>query len=226
MTRPRIGVIAHRRQIESPLGTYPAAVVAEPYLRHLSELGADPLIVWPGIRTDVTALMDGMLLIGGGDVDPSAFGSPDDADDVDPDRDATERETVRACHARRIPLLGMCRGAQILNVALSGTLQRVQGHRQTGPLSQPSHRVDIAPGSNLASLFGEPALEVNSYHQWAVDLPGDGLEIVAYSQDGTPEAVETTEPDWWCMGIQWHAELLTVDHGARPFAGLVEAARR
>lgn len=226
MKRPRIGVLAHRRELESVLGVHPAVVVAEAYLQHLDRAGGDPVILWPGMRRAPLDLLDGVLMIGGGDVAPDLFGSVEPGEGVDVGRDTLESAVVTACRDQRTPLLGMCRGAQILNVALGGTLQRVPGHRQHQPLGEAAHEVEILAGSTLSELAGEVKLEVNSYHVWAVDRPGTGLRVVATSPDGVPEAVETEDRDWWCLGLQWHAELLAADHGSWPFAWLVDAARR
>jgi putative glutamine amidotransferase len=125
-----------------------------------------------------------------------------------------------------MPLLGICRGAQALNVARGGTLhQHVEGHRQTEVATSPAQRVAVAPDSLLAAIVqsGEE-LEVNSFHHQAVDVPGSGLRAVAHAADGTVEAIEDPARPFM-LGVQWHAETLTArpEHGAL-FAALVEAA--
>jgi putative glutamine amidotransferase len=123
-------------------------------------------------------------------------------------------------------MLGICRGAQSLNVVRGGTLrQHVDGHRQTEVASSPTQRVDVAPGSLLAAVTGaEDGLEVNSFHHQAVDALGSGLRVVARAADGTVEAIEDPSRSF-LLGVQWHAETLTqrAEHAAL-FAALAEAA--
>ncbi len=222
--RPRIAVVCHRRESASVLGRHVAAVVPESYLDHVCDAGGDPILIWPGMPKAPLDIVDGVLLIGGGDIHPTRFGSPDTGDSVDLRRDSMEVGIVADCQARSIPLLGVCRGAQAINVALGGTLTRVADHRQSHPLSLPHHKVEIAEGSRLATLIGSETVEVNSFHNWAVDRLGHDLVVVARDPDGTIESIEFTGESWWCMGIQWHAELLVAGHGRALFRGLVQAA--
>lgn len=225
--RPRrVLVVGHRRDLESVLGPQRACVVYEGYLERLARAGAVPLIAWPGELWDGGLLdwADAVVLVGGGDVDPAQFGSAAAGDAVDPERDRFEVALVLASRDRRIPLLGVCRGAQVLNVALGGSLREVAGHRQEALLGEPSHRVVFAPGSRLAGLVARPEAAVNSFHRWAVDRLGEGLAATAQSTDAVIEGVESTT-GWWAVGVQWHAELLDADAGDLVFRGLVAAAR-
>jgi putative glutamine amidotransferase len=226
VSRPRIAVVAHRRELESPLGRYKGAVVDERFLARLDDAGADPVVMWPAMSGHLMDVVDGVLLIGGGDVAPTAFGSVESGESIDNERDSLEMELVEACRTDRVPLLGVCRGAQVLNVALGGTLRKVSGHRQDLPLTTPDHDVEIHEGSRLGELVGVGTMMVNSYHAWAVDRAGADLSVVARGSDGTIEAIESTEVGWWCIGVQWHTEMLERDYAASPFLGLVEAARR
>lgn len=206
------------------LGRHRTATVAEAYLEAIHRLGGEPFVVWPGAQdTSLLSMADGALLIGGGDVAPERFGSDAAGDAVDPGRDGLETAIVTACRTQGLPLLGMCRGAQAVNVALGGSLREVPGHRQEGPLAQPAHTVEVEPGTRLGELVGRRELKVNSYHRWAVDRPGAGLLVAARSGD-VIEGVESDGP-WWCVGVQWHAELLDEDHARAPFEGLLAAAR-
>jgi putative glutamine amidotransferase len=226
VSRPRIGVMAHRRELESPLGRSKAVVVGETYLARLDAAGADPVVMWPAMSAHLLDVVDGILLIGGGDVAPAAFGSAESGESIDHERDSSETKLVKACRSNRVPLLGVCRGAQVINVALGGTLRKVSGHRQRIPLTTPDHDVDIQEGSRLGLLVGVGPMMVNSYHVWAVDRTGAEISVVGRSSDGTIEAIESTEGGWWCIGVQWHTEMLEGDYAASPFLGLVEAARR
>jgi len=178
----------------------------------------------------VVARLDGLVLTGGADVDPAEYGQAPDPDlgAVEPDRDAWELALLAAAEARELPVLCVCRGVQLLNVAKGGTLRQhvaedegdghprfaVDGH-------DPAHGVDLVDGSLAASLLGTH-VEVNSLHHQVIEEVGEGLAVTGRSPDGTAEVLELEGRD--VLGVQWHPELL-----ARPdptFAWLVEAARR
>lgn len=227
MSRPRVLVVGHRRELDSALGRHRACVVSDGYLEHLHAAGAAPLIAWPGTSEPESLLeaVEAVLLIGGGDVDPRRFGSHATGDAIDPSRDDFEIAIVDGCRTNNLPLLGMCRGAQVLNVALGGTLKEVRGHRQEGDLMRPSHSVHIDADSALAGFFGATETKVNSFHRWAADgIPSD-MRVVARSPDGTVEGTESTS-EWWAMGIQWHAELLDDPYSHALFAGFVSTLER
>lgn len=203
--------------------TYPKAIDAA---------GAIPVVLAPVALEAVPALvarLDGICLAGGPDLDPIVYGAIERHPDLGPTNaahDAFELAVARAADAAGLPMLGICRGAQALNVARGGTLrQHVDGHRQTEVASSPTQRVDVAPGSLLAAVTGaDDALEVNSFHHQAVDALGSGLRAVAHAPDGTVEAIEDPSRTF-LLGVQWHAETLTqrTEHGAL-FAALVQAA--
>ncbi len=120
---------------------------------------------------------------------------------------------------RGIPLLGICRGSQALNVACGGTLhQHLPGHRQSEPGPHPTHDVEVLAGTRLAALLGTGTLAVNSFHHQAVDRLGTGLRVAARAGDGTIEAIEGAG---FAIGVQWHAETLA---DGRLFEALVSAA--
>jgi putative glutamine amidotransferase len=227
MTGPRVLVVGHGRDVESVLGTHRACVVGEPYLRALRQAGAVPVIAWAGTGDPVGLLdvADAALLLGGGDVDPVRFGSDASGDAVDLERDEFEIALVLACRDAGIPLLGMCRGAQAMNVALGGTLRRVTGHRQPTALSSPTHGISLESGSLLGSLLDGGQLSVNSFHRWAVDRPAEGMRVSATAPDGTVEGIES-ETGWWATGVQWHAEWLPDRGTVELFRGLISSAGR
>lgn len=201
------------------------------YLRAIERAGGMPVVL-PPMLGDVHALLDrldGICLSGGPDLDPVAYGAVErhaELGPTEPSLDAFELALARAADERECPLLGVCRGAQALNVARGGTLhQHVPGHRQAEPGTVTTHAVDVAAGSRLAGVLGAGRLEVNSFHHQAVETLGDGLCVVARAPDGTVEAIEAPAPRF-LLGVQWHAETLAVEapHAAL-FAALVEAAR-
>jgi putative glutamine amidotransferase len=209
-----------------PLGEPPKLEVALAtlYPEAIERAGGIPVIV-PLLRRDAIAALldrvDGVCLPGGPDVQPSAYGAEPDCElgPTEPRVDAVELALVRAADRRRLPILGICRGMQLLNVARGGTLHQhlpdVVGdgikHRQPEDWSVPTHRIETAPQSRLRATLGGPSLEVNSFHHQAVQALGRGLVATAWAQDGTIEAVENPG-DRMVMGVQWHAEGLRA-HG-------------
>ncbi len=225
MTPPRIIVAPHVRELDTPLGRLRAAILYDRFGELITAAGGQPLAAWPGTPAveDLATLADGVVLVGGGDVAPERFGMEAPGDAVDPVRDEFEVRLVLAARARATPLLGVCRGAQLLNVALGGTLRRVDGHRQTEPLVRATHRVSVVEGTRLAAVLGTVELEVNSFHDWTADRLGAGLRASA-SAGTVTEGIEVE--DWWALGVQWHLELLEDEAGARAFAALVGEAQR
>jgi putative glutamine amidotransferase len=183
-----------------------------PYLRAVEAAGGLPVVLAPDDPDVAEALLDrldALVLAGGPDLDPLTYGVAERHARLGPtDRavDAAELALAVAADRRGMPVLGICRGAQALNVARGGTLhQHVEDHRQTAPATEPAHRVAIAPGSLLAALTDTHSLAVNSFHHQAADRLGRGLRAVATAPDGTVEALE--DPDRpFLLGVQWHAE--------------------
>jgi putative glutamine amidotransferase len=199
------------------------------YARAIERAGGMPVVLPPVIE-DVEALLDrldGVCLSGGPDLDPAAYGAPErhaELGPTEPSLDAFELALAAAAVAHRVPLLGVCRGAQALNVARGGTLhQHVDGHRQAEPGIVRTETVEVGPGTRLARLVGAGALEVNTFHHQAVDVLGAGLRISARAQDGTVEAIEAD--GGFALGVQWHAETLAEDPVQLAlFEALVQAA--
>lgn len=230
--RPKILVAPHVRVLDTPLGRLRGAIVYDRYLDRIVAAGGEPLIAWTGSADPegLVALADGVALVGGGDVEPATFGVDAEGEGVDAQRDAFERRLVAAAHASGTPLLGLCRGCQVLNVARGGTLELLDGHRQDGDLATPSHAVEVVPGSRLAAALGTDRIEANSFHRWVAGALGEGLTPSAHSASGHVEGLESSD-GWWALGIQWHAELLDDRASQRVFDALVaqatgEAARR
>jgi putative glutamine amidotransferase len=146
-----------------------------------------------------------------------------------------ELTLAREADRRGLPVLAICRGAQVLNVARGGTLHQhlpdvigdAIAHRQDVPAAQPTHDVDIASGSRLRELLGAGRVAVNSFHHQAADRLGAGLRTTAWAPDGTIEGFEQATPDRFVVGVQWHAEAITALPGQQElFRALVEAAAR
>jgi putative glutamine amidotransferase len=173
----------------------------------------------PLLRPDAIAALldrvDGVCLPGGPDLQPSIYGEEPHPllGPTEPRVDAVEMALVRAADRRGLPMLGICRGMQVLNVARGGTLHQhlpdVVGdryqHRQPEHGSVTTHRVDTAPQSRLRAILGGPSLEVNSFHHQAVRTLGDDLTTTAWAEDGTIEAIEDPG-ERLVLGVQWHAE--------------------
>lgn len=227
MTRPRIVVAPHVRELDTPLGRLRASIFYDRFGELIVSAGGLPLAAWPGSPDvdDLLSVADGLVLVGGGDVAPERFGLSERGDAVDLVRDDFEARLVLGANARGTPLLGICRGAQVLNVALGGTLRRVNGHRQSEDLAYPSHSVSVVEGTRLAGVIEAPELAVNSFHDWAPDALGRCLCATA-TADAVTEGIES-EGDWWAVGVQWHLELLDDRAGQRAFdALLTEVAAR
>jgi putative glutamine amidotransferase len=172
----------------------------------------------PSMVAATLEAVDGLLVTGGGDIEPSRYRQPSapEVEGVDTDRDDFELALVQAALELGLPILGIGRGLQLVNVALGGTLvQHVPAlgpadHDQAEAAGETTHGVRIAAGSLLAAVVGSTRLSVNSHHHQAVELTGAGLQVVARSDDGLVEAVEGLG-DLRVLGVQWQPELLRSD---------------
>jgi putative glutamine amidotransferase len=181
--------------------------------------------------------LDGLLISGGRDVEPRLYGEMEVHPTVELDllRDAFEMDLIREAYGCDMPILGICRGIQALNVALGGTLwQDVPGqfpatvrvqHRQTEPGAQPTHELRIQPGSRLADIMGCTTMRVNTFHHQAVRNVAPGLAVVGWAEDGLIEAVEATDRRF-VIAVQYHPEEMaaTCALSAGLFARFVAAA--
>jgi putative glutamine amidotransferase len=211
--------------------------LGERYLEAVRMAGGMPVIlapVDPGSIDRLIARLDAVCLSGGPDVHPSAYGTlpHPELGPTEPELDRFEIELARAAVARGIPVLGICRGMQVLNVALGGSLYQhlpdlggQVDHRQDGISSNPTHRVTLARDSRLTKVIGRRYVEVNSFHHQALHALGRGLSVAGRAADGVVEAVEAPGRRF-TFGVQWHAECLVdrPEHLAL-FRGLVRAAR-
>ncbi|MDH6629296.1 putative glutamine amidotransferase [Streptomyces sp. LBL] len=175
----------------------------------------------PGHALATVARLDGLVIAGGPDVEPVRYGAERDSRTGPPAvaRDTWELALVDAALSARVPLLGICRGMQLLNVALGGTLvQHIDGHVQV-PGVFGRHLVKPVPGTSYADVVPEETA-VPTFHHQAVDRLGTGLIASAYAADGTVEAIELPGPHW-VVGVQWHPEM---GEDVRVMRALVEAA--
>jgi len=201
------------------------------YQRSVEQAGGEVEALYPeSFSPEILDRLDGVLLTGGGDVHASEFGEENHplVYDVDPKRDAMELLLTRKALQQSIPLLGICRGLQVMNVALGGNLiQHLDGHDDSKNGRQNiAHEVDIKEGTKLHEILGKARAGVNSFHHQAVRDLGNGLIATARSPDGIVEAIEKPDAPYF-LGVQWHPEEF-VDHGAlfHPlFDSFVEAAR-
>jgi putative glutamine amidotransferase len=234
---PLIGVTSSMTIEKVPERAY----VNSAYLHAVQQAGGVPVVLPPQLSAAslerLARGLDGLLLTGGGDIDPTVFGEAPHPTvyEVAPARDTLELSAVRFALERRLPILAICRGAQLLNVALGGTLfqdvasdpgTQIQ-HGQQEPRDQPTHKVQVKAGSRLAETLGTDELEVNSMHHQAVKALGRGLAAVAWAPDQIIEGLELTDASRFVLGVQWHPEEL-VSHSEparRLFAALVRSAR-
>ena len=258
MVRPRILITPWRRELPTFLGERTLLDTLDPaYANRVAEAGGRALIV-PRPPADVEAaaeevleLANGLLLSGGGDVDPASYrreegGREDDdaatagpeterLEDVDPAADAWELLLARGAAARGLPTLGICRGAQILAVAFGGALLQELGpeaaHRALADLGPDEiladrHPVTIRPGSRAADVYGVQELTVNTIHHQAIARTGS-LAASAEASGGLIEAVEPAADlhAWPALGVQWHPEKMPEPEQRRAFDWLVRSAR-
>jgi putative glutamine amidotransferase len=237
-TRPIVAVTASTKIVNDS----GKVSVNRAYTDAISAAGLIPLVVPPMTEEGATAILDsvqGLVLTGGEDVDPVRFGAErhpatGPANDL---RDRIEIALAKEAAARRMPVLAICRGVQVLNIALGGTLvQDIPSELKTGiehdaesARNSRVHEVDVDAGSRLAGIVGVKQITTNSFHHQSVDRPARGLCTVAKSSDGVVEAVECSDRAWWAVGVQWHPEELTgttEDWDRKLFDAFAQAVRQ
>lgn len=235
---PVIGLSARTLALQAARQTRPTETVARSYIEPLERAGALVLLLPNAAEERAGAyldLIDGLMLTGGDDPHPHLFGEEPHAkiEVVDERRDRFEIALCLGAREREMPLLAICRGVQLLNIARGGDIYQdissqtdsTVGHSQQRTDDGPWHKVAVREGSLLADLLAGPEFAVNSFHHQACRRVGDGLEICATSpEDGLIEALEDPGQPF-CLGVQWHPEL-DPDGGPPFFASFVEAARQ
>ena len=234
--KPVIGLTTYLEQAQQGVWDVRASFLPHAYFDAVNRAGGIAVLLPPQpvdaeIADRVLDGLDGLIITGGKDVDPARYGQQrhETTDEPRRDRDAWEDALLTAAIARELPFLGICRGMQVLNVALGGTLHQhlpdVIGsdryNRGGGNYSENAVAVD--DGTVLSETLGTPSLTVNSYHHQSIDRVADGVTVSARSDDGVIQAVELDSVPFG-VGVQWSAE---EDHDdIRLFEGLVDAARK
>jgi putative glutamine amidotransferase len=231
--RPLIGLCAALERARFGVWEEEASVLAHSYMEAVQRAGGLAVMLPPDPGADPDRLLyvvDGLILAGGRDIDPSTYGEEraPETDEPHAVRDGFELALARRAMERDIPLLGVCRGMQLMNVARGGTLVQDLpahlGHRRTiGTFDGNDHPVRLAEGSLAARAAGETHHATLSHHHQGVDRLGEGLEVSGWSDDDDlPEAIEAPGLRF-ALGVQWHPE---ADPQSQVIAALVEAARR
>ena len=235
MKRPLIGItIGYSTQDREIFA------LRDDYVRAVEKAGGLPIVLAPGTPADAPVLLDhleGLMMTGGADIDPGLYGerAHETVSRVIPERDALEIALCREALRRDMPLLAICRGQQVLNVATGGTLiqdlpsqwKGAVNHDPEGERWRPAHDVRILPGTRLREILGQERVEVNSFHHQAVKEPGQGVVVSAFAEeDDVVEGIEIPGRRL-AVGVQWHPEAFWDKDGRfQPlFEALVKACR-
>ncbi len=233
--KPLIGITTTHYKQKDPL---PGSGVSEAYVRAVHEAGGLPLLIPSGMKVgeleNLAERLDGILFPGGGDIDPQYFnGKPHNrVYDIIPERDETELNLVRLAVDDGLPFLGICRGIQVINVALGGTLYTDIADQLPGALKHDyterktmAHAIQVQAGSRLAGVVGTTKFEANSLHHQGIETVAAPLKAVAWATDGLVEAVENPGHPFG-LAVQWHPEWLLEKREMRNlFTAFVAAAR-
>lgn len=214
-----IGITSSQENVNEPL----QYTLPKSYVQAIENVSGLPMILPPIDNTEMIKEylqhIDGLLLTGGVDVDPLLFGDEPtfDMGRIDPNRDFFELHLTKAALEKGLPILGICRGCQMLNIAAGGTIiqdipsvlgrDKVIKHSQLAPRWYPTHTVEFTAGSKLEQIFGTRNLSINSYHHQAIKEPAPGFTVTALAKDGVVEAIEQMEHRF-LIGVQWHPELM------------------
>ena len=229
--RPIVGITSYAEEARWGVWEAPAALLPLAYVDAVEAAGGRALLVPPsaGGVEETLDVLDGLIVSGGADLDPASYGAEahPETSDVRPERDSAELALLEAALARDLPVLAVCRGSQVLNVALGGDLVQHlpevvghKGHKHT-PGVFADHDVDVLPGTKLHEVIGEHA-PVKSHHHQGYGRLGDGLREAARADDGTVEAIEDPARRF-ALGVLWHPE---EGEDAALFQALVAEAKR
>lgn len=223
MIRPVIGVVTnleHDPNYRFP--GYPRVTINEDYHRSIAAAGGIPILIPPAedfaVLDAQLALIDGLILAGGQDIDPALYGQVAESgvEQHSSVRDSFELAVLSRAKETGLPVLAICRGLQILNVWAGGSLHQdlpvtTYSHACTGKPTDRVHQIAIDPGSALRAIAGTDSEEVNSFHHQGVDIVGRGVRVVARANDGVVEAIEMggSVANPWALAVQWHPEMLS-----------------
>ena len=246
MSAPLIGVTTWRRRIDTDLGRdRPVHSLGVEYADPIAAAGGVPVLLAPSSGVDeILDRIDGLVISGGEDLEPGRYGAPAQEDKTyDPARDEFEIALIRGARTRALPVLAICRGLQVVNVAFGGTLivdiAATDAHRTlTAADEQVSarHEVTFAQDSQLAALYGTTQRTVNTIHHQAPDAVAPGFRAVAWAPDGVIEAIEHVESEsdgsretWPLWAVQWHPEKMLAPHEIEQerslFSAFIDAAQ-
>lgn len=214
MPKPLIGIFANQR-LNTALDNIPWTYAPTGFAKGVEAVGGVPMLFPMTTQDDLLEtylnLVDKVILIGGQNIDPKFYGQEKAAfeDDYSLERDLCELKVIELARQLKKPLFTVCRGTQLVNVALGGSLhQDIPGHWQTELPHVATHAISIEDSSQLSQVYGRAA-QINSYHRQAIDQLAEGLTVVARAADDqTIEAVESTDPEFRFLGVQWHPELI------------------
>jgi putative glutamine amidotransferase len=231
---PTIGITTYHMHANWRGWSEEGALLPWTYVTSIRNNGGRPVLLPPGgdvSEAEATvAVLDGLVIAGGGDINPAIYGAlkHHKTDNNAPDRDSWELALAEAAVRQGVPLLGICRGHQMLNVACGGTLHQhvpdLVGHSHHNGQENGfgTHKVRVTSGTILSSILpGGEYFEVPTHHHQAVDIVGSGLAAVAWADDGIVEGIESTTPDEFLVGVQWHPEQ---GDDPRLFTALIAAA--
>lgn len=235
--RPVIAVCAPLERARWAVWDMDAAVVSRMYLDAVWGAGGLAVLIPPDPELadapdEILGRVDGLMMLGGADLHAGRYGQEPHAtaEEYQPVRDAVEIALAARAMERHQPVLGICRGIQVLNVACGGTLTQHlpdtlgndEHRRIVGAFEGNDHPVSVTPGSLLERVVGDAPHRVYSHHHQAVDRVADGFAVTGRADDGTVEALERDHPGGYLLGVQWHPE---ADPGSPVIASLVAAAR-
>lgn len=225
--RPLVGITAWRRELRTYLGPEVLQTLSAYYTDAVISAGMTPMVFPNGQDASeaerLVGLVDGLLTSGGDDIDPSTYGTETTASrGNDPSVDEFEIALVLAARSQNKPVLAICRGLQLLNVALGGTLNQevtsagglhelINDNTEPDDINSWRHVVHLEPDSILAGLYGSREAKVNTLHHQGVDVLATDLIVEGTTDDGLIEAARC-DGEWWALGVQWHPERMDGDH--------------
>lgn len=243
MRAPLVGIPSYGSEEDPDDASLPSFRMTQTYIQRLEAAGAAPFII-PLLQREATLrvlykTLDGLLLAGGGDIDPAHFGEPPHPElgRVNQDRDRVELTLLRWAFEDELPVLGICRGIQVLNVAAGGTLYQDIESRVSGAMQHRcedvdywkhrAHEITVEPDSRLRAMLNSRKVNVNSYHHQAVKQVAPGFRVTAQAGDGVVEGIERIDGHF-VVGVQWHPEMLAADDPVQQalFDGFVDEVRR